>query len=224
MSTDKKAIVLVSGGLDSLVCASIASQKYKLALLHINYGQRTEKKELTCFKRIAQFYKAKEKLVADISYLIKIKGSSLTDPKISIFAKKKNSVPLTYVPFRNAHLLSIAVSWAEIIGAYFIYIGVNVLDSANYPDTRANFIKIFNKLAKAGTRPQTKIKIVTPIIGMTKKQIVELGKKLDAPFHLSWSCYKNNAVACGRCESCRLRLKGFAKAEIKDPIKYLKGA
>ncbi|MBI5892469.1 MAG: 7-cyano-7-deazaguanine synthase QueC [Deltaproteobacteria bacterium] len=226
------SIVLVSGGMDSLVTAAIASLENEMAFLHLNYGQRTEKRELKAFNALADFYNVKKRLVVDVKYLKEIGGSALTDEKIEVptqnppnptFHKGGQgglSIPITYVPFRNAHLLSIAVSWAEVIGAKRIYIGAVEEDSSGYPDCREIFYKAFEKAIDAGTKPETKIEIVTPLIRMKKSAIVKKGLEFNAPFHLTWSCYKDNDVACGVCDSCRLRLKGFKETGVKDPLKY----
>lgn len=220
------AIVLVSGGMDSLVTAAIANLENEMAFLHLNYGQRTEARELKAFDDIADFYGVKKKLVVDVKYLKEIGGSALTDEKIQVPLRTPNSelpagIPITYVPFRNAHLISIAVSWAEVIGAKKIYIGAVEEDSSGYPDCREVFYHAFEKAIDAGTKPETKIRIMTPLIHMRKGAIVKKGIELNAPFHLTWSCYKNNDIACGECDSCRLRLKGFGEAGIADPIKYM---
>lgn len=216
------AIVLVSGGLDSCVAAAIAHQHHKTAFLHVNYGQMTEERELKAFNDIADHYRVKRRLVADISYLKEIGGSSLTDETIKIEKSKLNSfeIPSTYVPFRNTHLLSIATSWAEVIGANQIFIGAVEEDSSGYPDCRVTFFKAFNQLIEKGTKPDTYITIKTPIINLKKKDIIIKAMELKAPLHLTWSCYKKNNKACGVCDSCFLRLRGFKEAGLKDPIGY----
>jgi len=216
------AIVLVSGGLDSCVAAAIAHQHHKTAFLHVNYGQMTEERELKAFNDIADHYRVKRRLVADISYLKEIGGSSLTDETIKIEQSKLNSfeIPLTYVPFRNTHLLSIATSWAEVIGANQIFIGAVEEDSSGYPDCRVTFFKAFNQLIGKGTKQDTYITIKTPIINLKKKDIIIKAMELKAPLHLTWSCYKKNNKACGVCDSCFLRLRGFKEAGLKDPIGY----
>ncbi|MGR3218625.1 MAG: 7-cyano-7-deazaguanine synthase QueC [Candidatus Anammoxibacter sp.] len=217
-------IVLVSGGMDSCVVTSIADTEYELAMLHVNYGQLTEKRELKAFNDIADHYKVGEnrRLTADISYLSKIGGSSLTDKKIEIDnpAQDNSVVPNTYVPFRNTHFLSIAVSWAEVICARTIFIGAVAQDRPAYPDCNQPYYDVFNELITVGTKPATQIKIVTPIIEMQKSEIVEKGVSLNAPLGLTWSCYKNNEAACGKCNSCILRLEAFDKAGIKDAVRY----
>jgi 7-cyano-7-deazaguanine synthase len=220
----EKAIVLVSGGMDSLVTAAIAHLEYDLSFLHLNYGQRTEKRELTAFSDIADHYKVNNRLIVDVKYLAQIGGSSITDNKIEVSKADLNykGVPASYVPFRNANILSIAVSWAEVIGAKTIFIGAMEEDSSGYPDCREVFFETFNKVIEYGTKPETEIKIETPIIHLKKHEIVELGTELNAPFALSWSCYVNEDIACGQCDSCALRLRGFQEAEIADPIGYIK--
>ncbi|MBA2849505.1 7-cyano-7-deazaguanine synthase QueC [Thermosulfuriphilus ammonigenes] len=220
----EKAVVLVSGGMDSCVCAAVAAEKgYRLAFLHVTYGQRTAARERRAFEEIAEFYQVRERLVADIGYLKEIGGSALTDETIPVPQEEGGGIPITYVPFRNAHLLAIATSWAEVIGASRIFIGASEVDFSGYPDCRASFFEAFNRVIEEGTRPETKIVITTPLIRLDKAGIVRLGLRLKAPLHLTWSCYERQDLACGRCESCRLRLKGFAKAGVKDPIAYVGG-
>lgn len=223
MKSKPLAVALVSGGMDSLVTAAIASLEQEIAFLHLNYGQRTEKRELRAFKDIADFYDIQKRLVVDVNYLKKIGGSALTDERIAVpvhTLRPTPNIPITYVPFRNAHLLAIAVSWAEVIGARNIYIGAVEEDSSGYPDCREEFYKAFEKAIDAGTKPETRIKIITPLIHLKKSAIVKRGLKLNAPFHLTWSCYKDNNTACGQCDSCMLRLKGFREAGADDPILY----
>ncbi len=216
----ERAIVLLSGGMDSCVTAAIASQDYDLYFLHINYGQRTEKKELQVFNELYKYYKAKDKLIIDIQYLKDIGGSALTDEKIDIpKGLSKDGIPVTYVPFRNANILSAAVSWAEVIDATKIFIGAIEEDSAGYPDCRKEFYEAFNEVIKRGTKNKN-IEVVTPIIDMNKTEIVKLGIKLNAPFELTWSCYEREDKACGKCDSCLRRLQAFKNAGVKDPIPY----
>ncbi len=219
----KKAIVALSGGMDSCVCAAIAKQNYELVFAHINYGQRTEARELRSFNDIADFYNVKERLVIDFQYLSKIGGSSLTDKNIEVTKAdlSKAEIPSSYVPFRNANILSACVSWAEVISAEAIFIGAVYEDSSGYPDCRPDFFSAYEKMIEAGTKPETKIKIVTPIINHSKSEIVKKGMELKAPLHLTWSCYQNEDVACGVCDSCALRLRGFQIAGFEDPIKYI---
>jgi len=229
------AIILVSGGMDSCVTAAIANEKYRLAFLHVNYGQRTEARELQAFNEIANHYQAEKRLAVSIEHLKVIGGSALTDTNIPVpesngsqsemvadhdVRNPKSAIPTTYVPFRNAHLLSIATSWAEVIGATKIFIGAVEEDSSGYPDCREVFYRAFNQVIMMGTKPETRITIETPLIHLKKAQIVKKGIELDAPLRLTWSCYQNSERACGRCESCALRLKGFNEAGVKDPIPY----
>lgn len=218
------AVVLVSGGMDSALSAAIAKRKYKLAFLHLNYGQRTEKRELRAFYEIADFFDVEYRLVVDVKYLKDIGGSSLTDENIRVSRAnlKRKSIPTSYVPFRNANILAIATSWAEVIGAKRIFIGAVEEDSSGYPDCRRVFFDAFNELIRHGTKPGTNIKIETPVLNMTKKEIVMASLKYNSPLHLTWSCYKSNTIACGECDSCALRLRGFQLAGIKDPLPYKK--
>lgn len=219
------AVVLVSGGMDSCVTTAIANETFSLAVLHVNYGQRTEKRELQAFTNIASYYGVPEerRLLANLDYFSKIGGSSLTDTRIEIpnATIPLCEIPTTYVPFRNAQFLSIAVSWAEVIGAGAVFIGAVEQDSPGYPDCRQMFYDAFNKLVEVGTKPGTRIKVVTPLIGMKKSEIVKKGISLNAPLYLSWSCYRNNDIACGQCHSCVLRLTAFSEAGAKDTIPYL---
>ncbi len=219
------AIVVLSGGLDSCVTTAIANETYTTALLHVRYSQRTQAREYRSFYDIARFYKVPEGriLVTDLDCLKKIGGSSLTDSSISAEDSKANdNIPITYVPFRNTHLLSIAVSWAEVIKAEKIFIGAVEQDSPNYPDCRAEYYDAFNRLVEVGTRPTTHIKVVTPLLNMNKSEIVLKGIELNAPLHLTWSCYERNDRACGRCQSCILRLKAFKDSGVYDKITYIK--
>jgi 7-cyano-7-deazaguanine synthase len=216
------AVVAVSGGMDSCVTAAIANEKYQLAFAHINYGQRTEKRELKAFNDIADFYEVKERLVIDYTHLSKIGGSSLTDKNISVSKANLNNreVPTSYVPFRNANILSACVSWAEILNAKAVFIGAVFEDSSGYPDCRPEFFSSFEKMIELGTKPQTKIKIETPVIRLSKAEIIKKGIELNAPLQLTWSCYQNEDIACGICDSCALRLRGFQLAGVEDPIPY----
>ena len=220
----QKALVLVSGGMDSCLTAAYAFEKYELAFLHVNYGQRTQRRELKAFNEIAKYYRVKEKLVVNISHLKQIGNSSLTDKHIKVTKAnlKTHKIPTSYVPFRNANILAIAVSWAEVIDARAIFIGAVEEDSSGYPDCRKSFFRAYEKMIELGTKPETKIKIETPIINFSKKQIVEKSFDMNAPLHLTWSCYKSGTKACGECDSCALRLRGFEKAGRKDPIEYKK--
>ena len=220
------AIVLVSGGMDSLITAAIAHENHEqLAFLHLNYGQKTEQKELECFYKIAEHYNvplSKCKII-NVDYFRQIGGSSLTDEKIEVkkFNGESNEIPDSYVPFRNTHIVAMAVSWAEIIGAKKIFIGAVHEDSSGYPDCRPSYYKALNTLIKEGTK-EGDIKVITPVINMKKHEIVKKAIELQAPLKYSWSCYCNQDVACGECDSCVLRLRGFKEAKIDDPIPYKK--
>ena len=222
MTKEKLAVVAVSGGMDSCVTAAIADKEYKLALIHINYGQRTENRELKAFHEIADHYKAEKRLVIDFGHFTKIGGSSLTDKTIEVTKADLGSkeVPSSYVPFRNANILSACVSYAEVIGAMAIFIGAVYEDASGYPDCRPEFFKAYEKMVDLGTKPETKIKIETPIIHFSKADIVKKGIELNAPLNLTWSCYQNEDEACGVCDSCAFRLRGFETAGIEDPIPY----
>ena len=216
------AIVLASGGMDSCVTAAIAARNHDLALLHVSYGQKTEQRELKAFHDIARFFDAKHTLVTHMDHLKIIGGSSLTssDMEIKDANLEFKGVPLTYVPFRNAHLLCIATSWAEVIGARKIFIGAVEEDSSGYPDCTEGFLKAFNHVIHTGTKPETRIDLEAPLIHLNKTEIVLKGQELRAPIHLSWSCYRSSDRACGRCDSCALRLRGFKNAGLTDPIPY----
>lgn len=316
MDAKKKAVVLVSGGMDSCVAAAIAATKHELALLHASYGQRTEARERRAFEEIADFYGVSERLAVRLEHFAQIGGSALTDHRIPVPEKRtpvdsgqwivdsgrveewksgtveelksgiqnvegqrskvegihtenteaqrrveelksgrvgetesgastrsgatqgadvaqvppasrqpgvaapQVEIPITYVPFRNAHFLAVAVSWAEVIGAEAVFIGAVAEDSSGYPDCRPEYYRVFQELVREGTKPETRIEIVTPVIGMKKSEIVRRGIELGAPLHLTWSCYQFEDAACGTCESCRLRLRGFAEAGERDPIAY----
>jgi 7-cyano-7-deazaguanine synthase len=212
----------MSGGMDSCVTAAIAHQTHDLALLHASYGQRTERRERQAFDDIADFYRASEQLVVRLDHFAQIGGSALTDARIAVPEEgiNGNEIPSTYVPFRNAHFLAIAVSWAEVIGATAIFIGAVAEDSSGYPDCRPEYYRVFQQLIREGTRPDTRIEIVTPVIGMRKWEIVRRGMELGAPLDRTWSCYQFEDASCGICDSCRLRLKAFDEAGISDPIAY----
>ena len=217
------AVVLVSGGMDSCVAAAIAAIDYRVALLHVNYGQRTLRRELRAFEEIADHYRAVSRLVISLDHLAVIGGSSLTDLSmpVSPASMSGHEIPTSYVPFRNASMLAAAVSWGEVLGAKGVVVGAVEEDSSGYPDCRKEFFDIFERLIRAGTRPSTDIRVLTPVIGMSKAEIVLRGMELKVPFHLTWSCYESEEMACGRCDSCALRLKGFRGAGVPDPIPYL---
>ena len=217
------AVCLVSGGMDSCVTAAIATdENEELAFLHVSYGQRTEARERQSFNDLADHFKVTRRMVASIEYLKDIGGSSLTDTGISVAEANLESkqIPTSYVPFRNSHLLAIATSWAEVIGAGRIYIGAVAEDSSGYPDCRPEFYESFQRVIDVGTRPDTNIEIVTPVINLRKSEIIKRGLQLSAPLDLTWSCYQSETTACGRCDSCALRLRAFAEAGVIDPIKY----
>jgi 7-cyano-7-deazaguanine synthase len=216
------AVVLVSGGMDSCVTAAIAAQDYQLAFLHLNYGQKTEQRELKAFNAIAGHFQVNRKLIVDARFFNEIGGSSLTDASIAVSNADLDNkdIPSSYVPFRNANILSIATSYAEVLGATKIFIGAVEEDSSGYPDCRKEFYQAFNKVIQEGTKPQTQISVETPLIHFKKNEIIQRGEELKAPLQLSWSCYQNEDIACGVCDSCALRLRGFELAGIKDPIAY----
>lgn len=216
------AVILASGGLDSCVTAAVARQQYDVALFHANYGQRTLARELQAFRAQAAFYRVTATLEVDLQYLGEIGGSSLTDLSRVVPTTEIESpgIPSTYVPFRNTNLLAAAVAWAEVIHAEAVFIGANVLDNPGYPDCRPEYFRAFEHLIELGTRPETHIRIHTPLIDLDKAGIVRLGLELGAPLYLTWSCYQDDVRACGQCSSCRLRLKGFAAAGVPDPIPY----
>ncbi len=216
------AIVLASGGMDSCVTLAIAHRDYRLALLHVAYGQRTEQRELKSFTALADFYRAEHRMVSRLEHLKQIGGSSLTDAGIAVELAnlERQEIPSSYVPFRNAHFLSIAVSWGEVLGARKIFIGAVAEDSSGYPDCRPEYYAAFNRVIAAGTKPETRLEIVTPVIHLPKSEIVRRGRELGAPFELTWSCYQAEDVACGVCDSCALRLRAFEEAGWADPIPY----
>jgi len=218
------AVCLVSGGMDSCVTAAIAREENdELAFLHVSYGQRTEKREREAFEALADYFNVKLRLVISLEHLARIGGSSLTDNAIPVTTANLSSsgIPSSYVPFRNAHLLSAAASWAEVIKASAIYIGAVAEDSSGYPDCRPEFYEAFQNVLDLGTKPETHITIETPVIGMRKSEIVQTGMKSGAPLHLTWSCYKESELACGNCDSCALRLRAFREAGVTDPIPYM---
>jgi 7-cyano-7-deazaguanine synthase len=224
-----KGVVLLSGGMDSCVTAAIARERHgarNVAVLHAGYGQRTQKRELRAFTEIADFFGMRERLVVQLEHFRAIGASALTDERIAVpensLVEKDpaKSIPVTYVPFRNAHFLSVAVSWAEATGAEAVYIGAVAEDSSGYPDCRPEYYRAFQELVRAGTRPETRIEIATPVITLKKSEIIRRGLELGAPLHLTWSCYQSEDAACGVCDSCLLRLRAFAEAGVPDPILY----
>jgi len=221
-SAKTRAVVLLSGGMDSCVCAALCARDHDAAAVHVSYGQRTEDRERQAFLAICDRLGIKDRLVVRNEALRSIGGSALTDDRIAVPEAAPQigpSIPVTYVPFRNAHFLAVAVSWAEVRGADRVYIGAVQQDSSGYPDCRPEYYRAFNEVVRAGTR-ESRIEIVTPLIGLRKSEIVQLGLELGAPFDLTWSCYSREDVACGVCESCVLRLRAFAAAGASDPIAY----
>ncbi|HEU5400322.1 MAG TPA: 7-cyano-7-deazaguanine synthase QueC [Terriglobales bacterium] len=221
-----QAVVVLSGGMDSTVCAALAVREHGadgVAALHVDYGQRTEKREREAFERICDRLGIARRLTVRNEALSDIGGSALTDEELEVpeaGSEIGHTVPITYVPFRNAHFLSVAVSWAEVLGAEKIYIGAVAQDSSGYPDCRPEYYRAFNEVIRTGTKDGS-IEIVTPLIGLRKAEIVQLGLELAAPFDLTWSCYSREDSACGVCESCALRLRAFEAAGTVDPISYL---
>jgi len=226
MRTHPEAVALLSGGMDSCVSTAIAHERHgagNIAALHASYGQRTQERERRAFDEIADFYKIGERLVVQLDHFRAIGGSALTDNSIAVpedGLAAHAAIPVTYVPFRNAHFLSVAVSWAEAVGARFVYIGAVAEDSSGYPDCRPEYYRAFQEVVRVGTRPETQIEINTPVITLKKSEIIQRGKELGAPLHLTWSCYQSEDAACGACDSCLLRLRAFAEAGVPDPIAY----
>jgi 7-cyano-7-deazaguanine synthase len=233
MTDLRKAVVLLSGGMDSCVCVAEAREGHgaeNVALLHAGYGQLTQERERRAFTEIADFYGVSRRLIVQLDHFRAIGGSALTDKNIGVPENQLDgatahgsSIPATYVPFRNAHFLSVAVSWAEAIGACAIYIGAVEEDSSGYPDCRPEYYRAFQNVIREGTRPETHIEIVTPVIALKKSEIIRHGVNLGAPLHLTWSCYQSQDMACGVCDSCVLRLRAFAEAGVADPIAYQPG-
>ena len=216
--------------MDSCVTAAIAIDAHgakNVALVHAGYGQLTQRRERQAFEEIADFYGIRQRLVVQLDHFRAIGGSALTDERIAVpenalgaAGPRGSEIPVSYVPFRNAHFLAVAVSWAEAIGAGSVYIGAVAEDSSGYPDCRPEYYRVFQELVRVGTRPETHIKIVTPVITMRKNEIIRRGVELRAPLHLTWSCYQSEDAACGVCDSCLLRLRAFAEAGVPDPIPY----
>ena len=220
-----RAVVLLSGGMDSCVCAALAARDHQAAAVHVSYGQRTEQRERRSFESICDRLGIHHRLLVRNEALRSIGGSALTDSSIAVPEAHAigAGVPVTYVPFRNAHFLAAAVSWAEVLGAEKVYIGAVEPDSSGYPDCRPEYYRAFNEVVKAGTKAGS-IRVVTPLIAMHKHQIVTLGLELGAPFDLTWSCYQREDRACGVCDSCVLRLRAFHEAGAEDPIPYVETA
>ena len=223
-----KSVVLLSGGMDSCVCAALAARDTEAAALHISYGQRTEAREREAFLSICERLGIRSRLVVRNEALRAIGGSALTDPSIAVpdapaqfpAAHAGNEIPITYVPFRNAHFLAVAVSWAEVLGAEQIFIGAVEQDSSGYPDCRPAYYQAYNEVIRTGTK-EGRIRIVTPLIALKKSGIIRQGLELGAPLDLTWSCYSREDKACGTCDSCVLRLRAFQEAGAADPIPYL---
>jgi 7-cyano-7-deazaguanine synthase len=210
--------------MDSCVLVALAAREHEVAMLHASYGQRTAAREQRAFHDIADAYGVppERRLVVELSHLAAIGGSSLTDRSMALPEGDlgREGIPTSYVPFRNANLLSIAASWGEVLSAPRIFFGAMEEDSSGYPDCRGVFIEAFNRLVEAGTRPETKLEVAAPLLHLTKAEVVRLGLRMGAPFHLTWSCYQNEDVACGRCDSCLLRARGFRDAGAEDPLRY----
>jgi len=239
MPAQPKAVVLLSGGMDSCVTAAIARSTHEVALLHAGYGQRTQQRERQSFEAMADFWQvpAAQRLVVQLDHLAQIGGSALTDQRIAVpedghgiaavaaasgqgRQDAGDAIPVTYVPFRNTHLLAVAVSWAEVLGATAVFIGAVAEDSSGYPDCRPEYYRAFQEVVRVGTKPESRIEIHTPVIAMKKSEIVRRGIELGAPLHLTWSCYQFEDEACGMCDSCRLRLQAFQQAGCHDPLPY----
>ena len=223
-SATSLAVCLVSGGMDSCVTAAIAhDENRETAFLHVSYGQRTERRERRAFEELADYYDVRRRLIVPLEHLARIGGSSLTDKDVPVAEADLSSdgIPTSYVPFRNANLLAAATSWAEVLGASRIYIGAVAEDSSGYPDCRPQFYAAFQRVIDTGTRPETAVEIRTPVIDMRKSEIVRRGVELGAPLQLTWSCYQAEARACGRCDSCALRLRAFREAGVPDPVAYV---
>lgn len=217
----ERAVVLLSGGMDSCVCAALAAREYEAAAVHVSYGQRTEQRERESFQKICDRLGIRDRLMVRNEALRAIGGSALTDASIAVpdWQGGGEGIPVTYVPFRNAHLLAVGVSWAEVLGARKVYIGAVEPDSSGYPDCRPAYYRAFNEVVRTGTK-QGDIEVITPLIAMHKAEIVTLGLELGAPFDLTWSCYRGEDRACGECDSCVLRLRAFRQAGVVDPIPY----
>ena len=217
--SNELAVVLASGGMDSCTAAAWAAKRYRLAMLHVNYGQRTEAKELECFRKITAHFRAGKFLVVDAPHFGQIGGSALTDIRIPVPPDETpGEIPATYVPFRNANLLAIAASWAETIGAARIVIGAVEQDAPGYPDCRPAFYEAANRLIELGTRPETHIVVETPLVALRKADVIRMGRELGAPFELTWSCYQTESRPCRNCASCRRREEAFLEAGMPDPL------
>ncbi len=222
----KNVIVVVSGGINSALITSMVSEKFNPYFLHVSFGHKVEKRELKAFKDLAAYYKVKKRLVANVKYLKEMGGSSLTDRDVNVakfksFGNAKSSVPTSYVPFLNNHLISIAISWAETLGVDKVFFGANEGGGLNYPDSTKKYFSAFSRLINEGTKGESSISLETPLIGMTKGQIIKKAQELEVPLNMTWTCYKNNDIACGECDACVRRLKGFTDAKEHDPLEYM---
>ena len=219
----KNAIVVVSGGINSCLNAALVSEKYNPLFLHVSYGQKVEKRELKSFKDLASFFKVKKRLIASLKFLKEIGGSSLTDRNINIAVSgiSNRRIPTSYVPFLNTHLIAIAVSWAETLDVDRIFFGANEENELAYPDCTRRYFTQYSKLISAGSRPDMRIQLETPLLHMKKPDIIKKANEMKLPLHLTWSCYKNNDIACGECDACMRRLKGYKKAKLYDPLEYM---
>jgi 7-cyano-7-deazaguanine synthase len=218
-----KAVVLLSGGMDSCVAAAMAAENHRLAMIHVSYGQRTERRERQAFDEICEFYNVdrESRLATRFDHFRQMGGSALVDHSIAVPETGLGTdIPVTYVPFRNAHFLAVAVSWAEVIGARAVVIGAVAEDSSGYPDCRPEYYRAFAEVVRQGTRPETSIEVCTPVIGMSKEEIIRKGMELGAPLGKTWSCYQFEDEACGACDSCLLRMRAFTRAGVADPIPY----
>ncbi len=221
--SDSLAVVLLSGGLDSCVTTALAAREHRLALLHVSYGQRTAERERRAFEAIARAYgiRAVHQRVYELRFLAELGHSALTDSSIVLpEGPPGEGIPISYVPFRNAHLLTAAVSWAEILGAASVWIGAVEEDSSGYPDCRQEFFEAFERTAQLGTKAARGLTIEAPLLHLRKAEIVRRGLELGAPLEMTWSCYQDGEQACGVCESCWLRLRAFHEAGVEDPIPY----
>jgi 7-cyano-7-deazaguanine synthase len=219
----KNVIVVVSGGINSCLTAALVAAKYNPFFLHVSYGQKVEKRELKAFKDLASFFKVKKRLVASIKYLKEIGGSSLTDRNINISVSgiSNRKIPTSYVPFLNAHFISIAVSWAEVLEVDRIFFGANESAELYYPDCTKKYFSAFNKLIATGVKPESRIALETPLLSMKKSDIIKKANEMKLPLHQTWTCYKNNDIACGECNACMRRLRGFKNAKLYDPLEYM---
>ncbi|OGS37589.1 MAG: 7-cyano-7-deazaguanine synthase QueC [Elusimicrobia bacterium RIFOXYB2_FULL_49_7] len=219
----KNAVVVVSGGINSCLLTAMVAEKFNPLFLHVSFGQKVEKRELKSFKDLAVHFKIKKRLIASIKFLKEIGGSSLTDRNIniSISGMSNRKVPTSYVSFLNTHLIAIAVSWAEVMGVNQVFFGANETDELSYPDCNRQYFQQYNKLIALGTKTESKILLETPLVGMKKHDIIKKATELKLPLHSTWSCYKNNDIACGECDACMRRLIGFKKAKLYDPLEYM---